>query len=113
MTQTITQATLTEFAAQLADHPIYSALQTVEDLQRFMEHPIYSVWGFMSLIKYLQHTIAPTTVPWLPRIPSPSRLLTTQTFEFLSSQQPHLQFWDKVFRIKSLNLMATICREPS
>lgn len=67
ITQAITQATLDEFAAQLANHPIYAALQTRADLQRFMEHHIYSVWDFMSLIKYLQATVAPTTIPWLPQ----------------------------------------------
>lgn len=63
----MTQATLDEFAAQLADHPIYSALENLADLQGFMEHHIYSVWDFMSLIKYLQAAVAPTTVPWLPQ----------------------------------------------
>lgn len=63
----ITQATLNEFADQLANHPIYAALQTIEDLQRFMEQHIYSVWDFMSLIKYLQAAVTPTAVPWLPR----------------------------------------------
>ncbi|SKA69811.1 Protein of unknown function [Thiothrix eikelboomii] len=67
MRQVITQATLDEFAAQLADHPIYSALTSLDDLQCFMEHHIYSVWDFMSLIKYLQAAVAPTTVPWLPQ----------------------------------------------
>lgn len=67
MAQDITQATIAEFAAQLADHPIYSALETIKDLQCFMEHHIYSVWDFMSLIKYLQAAVAPSTVPWLPK----------------------------------------------
>lgn len=67
MTQAISKTIIAEFSASLADHPIYSALQTLEDLQRFMEHHIYSVWDFMSLIKYLQGAVAPTSVPWLPK----------------------------------------------
>lgn len=67
MTTLITQASVNQFASQLANHPIYSALQTLKDLQRFMEHHIYSVWDFMSLIKYLQAAVAPTSVPWLPK----------------------------------------------
>lgn len=67
MAEAITQVTIHEFATQLAAHPIYSALESLEDLQGFMEHHIYSVWDFMSLIKYLQAAVAPTTVPWLPR----------------------------------------------
>ena len=42
------------------------AVESLEDLRCFMEHHIYSVWDFMSLIKYLQQQIAPTTYPWLP-----------------------------------------------
>lgn len=51
---------------QLNNHPIYGALHTLDDLRCFMEHHIYSVWDFMSIVKYLQHKVAPTTYPWLP-----------------------------------------------
>jgi hypothetical protein len=47
-------------------HPIYEAVHTLEDLRSFMEHHVYSVWDFMSLLKSLQRSIAPTNVPWLP-----------------------------------------------
>ncbi|MBT9566963.1 MAG: DUF3050 domain-containing protein, partial [Thiobacillus sp.] len=32
----------------------------------FMQHHVYSVWDFMSLIKYLQHEVAPARWPWTP-----------------------------------------------
>lgn len=51
---------------KLNQHPIYSALRNLEDLRRFMAHHIFSVWDFMSLVKYLQSKIAPTQVPWTP-----------------------------------------------
>ncbi len=51
---------------KLHHHPIYDALKTLEDLRRFMAHHIFSVWDFMSLVKYLQSQIAPTQIPWLP-----------------------------------------------
>ena len=47
-------------------HPIYESLRTPEDLRIFMTHHIYSVWDFMSLIKYLQGAVAPARWPWLP-----------------------------------------------
>jgi hypothetical protein len=52
---------------ELARHPIYESLRRVEDLQVFMSHHVFSVWDFMSLIKYLQRHIAPIQVPWMPR----------------------------------------------
>jgi hypothetical protein len=60
------QAFIANLRAQLDNHPIYGAVQTVADLRVFMQHHIYSVWDFMSLIKYLQHTVAPARWPWTP-----------------------------------------------
>ncbi|MFA5082330.1 MAG: DUF3050 domain-containing protein [Hydrogenophilaceae bacterium] len=51
---------------RLDGHPIYGALETVEDLQVFMQHHVHSVWDFMSLIKFLQHHVAPARWPWTP-----------------------------------------------
>ncbi|MFA6921884.1 MAG: DUF3050 domain-containing protein [Gallionella sp.] len=52
--------------SRLDSHPIYGAVQTVADLRVFMQHHVFSVWDFMSLIKYLQHTVAPARWPWVP-----------------------------------------------
>jgi len=51
---------------RLEAHPIYAAVQTLDDLRVFMQHHIYSVWDFMSLIKYLQNEVAPARWPWTP-----------------------------------------------
>ncbi len=51
---------------RLEAHPIYGALKTLDDLRVFMAHHVYSVWDFMSLVKYLQHTVAPARWPWTP-----------------------------------------------
>ena len=62
----IDSSLINRFNQQLEDHPIYQAVQTQEDLQIFMQHHVYSVWDFMSLIKTLQSVIAPARQPWLP-----------------------------------------------
>lgn len=51
---------------ELETHPIYDALQNIDDLTLFMQHHVYSVWDFMSLVKYLQRHISPVRVPWSP-----------------------------------------------
>ncbi len=52
--------------ARLERHPLYESLRTMEDLRVFMAHHVHSVWDFMSLIKYLQHAVAPARWPWQP-----------------------------------------------
>lgn len=66
MSKDITSEILVGFKTRLEDHPIYEAVASIEDLRCFMQHHVYSVWDFMSLIKYLQSVIAPTTYPWSP-----------------------------------------------
>ena len=63
----ITTAVLDRYRQQLNDHPVYGAISGMADLRCFMAHHVYSVWDFMSLIKSLQHVVAPTLVPWSPR----------------------------------------------
>jgi hypothetical protein len=66
MSKEISAEIISSFQQKLENHPVYEAVSTIEDLQCFMEHHIYSVWDFMSLIKYLQSKVAPTTYPWVP-----------------------------------------------
>jgi hypothetical protein len=52
--------------AELERHSIYESLRSIDDLRVFMQHHVFSVWDFMSLVKYLQGHIAPIRVPWMP-----------------------------------------------
>jgi len=51
---------------QLNNHPLYHALNNENNLKVFMEHHVYAVWDFMSLIKALQLHLAPINIPWIP-----------------------------------------------
>jgi hypothetical protein len=53
--------------AELNAHSIYDALHGLTELRVFMAHHVFSVWDFMSLVKYLQRHIAPAEIPWMPR----------------------------------------------
>ncbi|MEZ5448482.1 MAG: DUF3050 domain-containing protein [Thiolinea sp.] len=67
MSRLLDASLLQSFRAPLDNHPVYAAVASLEDLQCFMQHHVYSVWDFMSLIKYLQGVIAPTSTPWVAR----------------------------------------------
>jgi hypothetical protein len=62
----IDTTTIAGFQQRLNSHPVYRSVRTLDDLRCFMQHHVYSVWDFMSLIKYLQGIVAPATWPWLP-----------------------------------------------
>lgn len=63
----ITAELIAPIVVELESHPVYNAVATLADLRCFMQHHVYSVWDFMSLIKTLQAVVAPTTAPWVPR----------------------------------------------
>lgn len=51
---------------KLARHPLLSSVDSPERLHFFMEHHVYAVWDFMSLLKGLQEQVAPDGFPWHP-----------------------------------------------
>lgn len=60
------QLALDPIRARIVDHSAYKAIHDLQDLNTFMEHHIYAVWDFMSLLKALQNKLTCTQVPWVP-----------------------------------------------
>lgn len=48
----------------LLQHSLYQKIQSISDLQTFMQAHVYAVWDFMSLLKALQQKLTCTTIPW-------------------------------------------------
>ncbi len=51
---------------EIVHHKVYGAIKDLEDVKIFMQHHVYAVWDFMSLLKALQNNLTCTSVPWFP-----------------------------------------------
>jgi len=63
---------------QIIHHKVYSVINDLEDLKIFMQHHIYAVWDFMSLLKSLQNNLTCTSVPWFPKGDAATRFLINE-----------------------------------
>lgn len=63
---------------KLIHHPLYEELRSLKDLQLFMEHHVFAVWDFMSLLKALQQSLTCVSVPWIPQGDAKARMLINQ-----------------------------------
>src|ERR1700744_2318686 len=51
---------------QIINHKVYGVINSLDDMGIFMNHHIYAVWDFMSLLKALQQNLTCTATPWFP-----------------------------------------------
>jgi len=83
---------------KLSSHKVYSSIKSTKQLSVFMQHHVFSVWDFMSLVKYLQNALAPATTPWLPSQNSDVQrfindiVLKEESDEAMTSKNDHTQY---------------------
>ena len=61
---------LTPWREALLNHALYQEIDKLDSLRLFMEHHVFAVWDFMSLLKALQQKMCCTDIPWLPPVNS-------------------------------------------
>ena len=59
-------STVEPLSKKLESHLVFTNLNTLDELRVFMEHHVFAVWDFMSLLKKLQEIYVPHGSPWIP-----------------------------------------------
>jgi hypothetical protein len=57
---------LEPYRRQLIEHPLYDVMDNLSALRTFMQHHVFAVWDFMSLLKALQQRFTGSQTPWQP-----------------------------------------------
>ena len=76
---------------KLENHEIFSRINSIEELATFMEHHVFAVWDFMSLLKKLQSELVPAGSPW---IPNPNGNLVRFINEIVMEEESDKSFGD-------------------
>ena len=69
------EAEITPARNEVVGHALYARLRDREAIRTFLEHHVFAVWDFMSLLKSLQRNLTCVAVPWVPTGPTGSRRL--------------------------------------
>lgn len=72
------QEAITPVRDEVVGHSLYRELNSLERVRTFLDHHVFAVWDFMSLLKALQLELTCVSVPWVPSGPTASRRLINE-----------------------------------
>ena len=75
---TLLKSEIQPLREQLIQHELYKNINSLEELTVFMDHHVFAVWDFMSLLKSLQQKLTCTVTPWMPTGNSNTRYLINE-----------------------------------
>lgn len=62
----------------IIEHDLYAKMDHPDKLAVFMQHHVFAVWDFMSLLKSLQNKLTCVSVPWVPVGDAENRFLINE-----------------------------------
>jgi hypothetical protein len=71
-------STLAALRHAVVHHPLFKRIKEPAHVQLFMQHHVYAVWDFMSLLKTLQRQLTCVSVPWFPTGDADTRYLINE-----------------------------------
>ncbi len=63
ITTPVIQKEIEPIRTKLFNHEVYGAINTLDELNLFLEHHVFTVWDFMSLLKTLQRELTCVAIP--------------------------------------------------
>ena len=75
---------ISDLREKLVCHPVYQSVNTRARLAVFMQHHVFAVWDFMSLLKRLESDLTRQTIPWTP---GPNSWLTREIYEIVQGEE--------------------------
>lgn len=89
----------------ILEHNLYDKLNNIESLRVFTELHVFSVWDFMTLLKFLQKNLTSTKTPWLPssnkeqvRFINELVLLEESDFDIESNVASHFEIYKQAMK---------------
>ena len=62
----VVEQKISDLKDKLRTHEIYTVFNNLNDIHIFMQHHVYAVWDFMSLLKAIQIKLTCVSLPWKP-----------------------------------------------